>query len=183
MELIMGNVMAVGKCEKHEFSKSTTESITLIQGEGVEGDAHRGVTVKHRSRVAVDPTQANLRQVHLIHFELIEELREKGFKVSPATMGENITTRGIDLLSLPRGTKLKIGSEAVIEVTGLRNPCVQLDHYQKGLLKAVLGRDAEGNLIRKTGVMGIVEAGGIINLEDLIEVLLPPKPYKELEPV
>jgi len=179
----MSNVLSVSKSSKHSFSKEIVDSIVLIQGEGVEGDAHKGVTVKHRSRVKVDPTQPNLRQVHLIHSELISELQAKGFKVHPASMGENITTTGIKLLDLPTGAVLKIGKDAEIEITGLRNPCAQLDNYQKGLTSAVLDKDAEGNVIRKAGVMGIIVKGGEVAADDSIKILLPPKPYKRLEKV
>ncbi|MEZ5831092.1 MAG: MOSC domain-containing protein [Dongiaceae bacterium] len=152
-------ILAVPRSPTHSFSKQPALSIRLIAGIGVEGDAHAGATVKHRSRVARDPTQPNLRQVHLIHAELLDELNAKGFSVKPGDLGENITTRGLDLLALPAGTRLMIG-EAVIEVTGLRNPCAQLDKFQQGLMQAVLGRDAEGNLIRKAGEMGVVMLDG-----------------------
>lgn len=179
----MGSVLSVSKGENHEFSKQIMDSIDLIEGEGVEGDAHRGVTVQHQSRVKKDPTQPNLRQAHLIHYELIQELQGKGFYVSPGTMGENITTSGIHLLALPTGTVLKIGLTAIIEVTGLRNPCAQLDKYQKGLTAAVLDRDSSGNLIRKAGIMAVVVKGGRVNVGDRIKVILPPKPHKSLERV
>ncbi|GGP25521.1 MOSC domain-containing protein [Silvimonas amylolytica] len=167
----------------HTFSKPNVASIHLLTGLGVEGDAHMGVTVKHRSRVAADPTQPNLRQVHLIHGELHDELASAGFNLQPGEMGENITTRGIDLLSLPQGTRLRIGPEVMIEVTGLRNPCGQLDHHKQGLTAAVLGRDKEGNLMRKAGVMGIVICGGGIRPGDAIHVVLPPLPHRKLERV
>ncbi len=179
----MGIVFAVSKCEKYTFSKIPADSIRLIEGEGVEGDAHRGIMVKHRSRVRADPTQPNLRQVHIIHYELIQELQQKGFDVNPSSMGENITTSGIDILSLPTGTILEIGSDAKVEITGLRNPCVQLDNYQKGLMTAVLDRDANGHLIRKAGIMGIVLKGGDVKVGNPIKTLLPPKPYTPLEQV
>lgn len=150
---------------------------------GVEGDAHLGVTVKHRSRVAVDPSQPNLRQVHLIHAELHDELRAAGFEITAGQMGENITTRGIDLLGLPTGTRLVLGADAVVEVTGLRNPCAQLDQFRPGLLAAVLGRDENGNLVRKAGIMGVVLASGDVRPGDLIQVELPPEPHKALERV
>ncbi|MBB5192370.1 MOSC domain-containing protein YiiM [Silvimonas terrae] len=167
----------------HTFSKSNTAAIRLLAGLGVEGDAHMGVTVKHRSRVAADPTQPNLRQVHLIHGELHDELAAAGFTLQPGEMGENITTRGIDLLALPQGARLHLGPDAIIEITGLRNPCGQLDHHQPGLTAAVLGRDAQGNLVRKAGVMGIVLAGGAVRPGDLISVTLPPLPHRKLERV
>ncbi len=178
-----GTVTAVSRGPGHRFSKPVQERIRLLAGLGVEGDAHLGVTVKHRSRVAQDPTQPNLRQVHLIHSELHEELIAKGFRVAPGVMGENVTTRGLDLLGLPRGTLLRLGGSAVVEVTGLRNPCKQLDAYQAGLLAAVLGRDADGNLVRKAGIMGIVLSGGEIAPGDDIVVELPPRPHGRLERV
>ncbi|HWA48751.1 MAG TPA: MOSC domain-containing protein [Dongiaceae bacterium] len=165
------------------MSKRPALSIRLIAGLGVEGDAHAGVTVKHRSRVARDPTQPNLRQVHLIHAELHDELRAAGFALAPGQMGENITTRGIDLLSLPTGTRLHLGPDAVVEVTGLRNPCNQLNGLQPGLMNAVLDRDADGNLIRKAGVMGIVLVGGDVRPGDAIGVEMPSGVQRALAPV
>ncbi|GIH55543.1 molybdenum cofactor biosysynthesis protein [Microbispora rosea subsp. aerata] len=167
----------------HTFSKTPLESIRLLAGLGVEGDAHSGVTVKHRSRVARDPSQPNLRQVHLIHAELHDELREAGFTVQPGEMGENITTRGVDLLALPTGTRLHLGETAVVEVTGLRNPCAQIDDFQDGLLKAVLDRDEEGNVVRKAGVMGVVLVGGEVRPGDPIRVEPPAGPHTPLQPV
>ena len=178
-----GLVTAVSCSPVHRFSKDQRESIRLLAGLGVEGDAHLGVTVKHRSRVAADPTQPNLRQVHLIHGELHDELVGKGFRVAPGVMGENITTRGLELLALPCGTKLHLGAAAVVEVTGLRNPCKQLDDYQVRLLAAVLDRDTAGNLIRKSGIMGVVLAGGEVRAGDAIEVELPPLPHLRLDRV
>lgn len=178
-----GRVVAVSRDTKHGFSKPNRESITLLAGLGVEGDAHMGVTVKHRSRVARDPSQPNLRQVHLIHAELIDELKSQGFAVSAGAMGENITTRGIDLLALPRGARLHIGATVIVEITGLRNPCVQLNTFQPGLMPAVVGRDAQGKLIRKAGVMAIVLAGGIVRSDDLIRVAFPGGLFEPLEPV
>ena len=178
-----GTVQAVSCSPTHTFTKPKQESIRLLTGLGVEGDAHLGETVKHRSRVARDPSQPNLRQVHLIHAELHDELRATGFVVAAGQMGENVTTRGIDLLALPTGTRLRLGETAVIEVTGLRNPCLQLDHFQQGLMAAVLGRDEHGALIRKAGVMAIVLAGGEVRPGDPIIVELPPAPHRSLEPV
>ena len=178
-----GMVLAVSRCATHSFSKPTQPSIRLLAGLGVEGDAHCGATVKHRSRVAQDPSQPNLRQVHLIHSELHDELRSSGFEVAAGVMGENVTTRGIALLGLPRGSRLFLGQEAVVEVTGLRNPCSQLDHFQPGLMGAVLDRDEEGRLIRKAGIMGIVVAGGEVHPGDSIRVELPARPYHPLERV
>jgi MOSC domain-containing protein YiiM len=178
-----GTVTAVSRSATHTFSKENEGSIRLLEGLGVAGDAHLGVTVKHRSRVARDPSQPNLRQVHLIHAELHEELEAAGFHVLAGQMGENITTRGVDLLALPRGTRLHIGAAALVEVTGLRNPCAQIDHFQHGLLAAVLDRDEHGNLVRKAGVMGVVLAGGEVRPGDAIRVELPPEPHEALAPV
>ena len=176
-------VTAVSRSSSYSFSKPNQDSIRLLSGLGVEGDAHLGTTVKHRSRVAKDPTQPNLRQVHLIHSELFDELAGKGFAIAAGEMGENVTTRGIDLLNLPAGARLLLGKSAVIEVTGLRNPCVQIDRFQKGLMKAVLGKDEQGNVIRKSGIMGIVLEGGEVRPGDAIRVELPPEPHRLLEVV
>lgn len=176
-------VTAVSRAAAHEFSKGNQECVRLLEGLGVEGDAHLGRTVQHRSRVAKDPTQPNLRQVHLIHEELHDELNANGFSVSPGDMGENVTTRGVDLLGLPRGAKLSLGDTAVVEVTGLRNPCVQLDRFQAGLMAAVLGRDDEGGLVRKSGVMAVVLTGGEVRPGDSISVELPPPPHRPLDRV
>ena len=176
-------VIAVSLSTAHSLSKANQESIKLLAGLGVEGDAHAGETVKHRSRVAKDPSQPNLRQVHLIHAELHDELKAKGFDIFPGQMGENITTEGIDLLGLPTNTKLYIGEKAAIQVTGLRNPCAQLDGFKKGLMAAVLDKDRQGNIIRKAGIMSIVLADGIVNTGDSINIQLPPKPFRSLERV
>ena len=179
----MAFVVCVSKKPEHSFSKVPVAAIQLIAGEGVAGDAHRGVTVKHRSRVKADPSQPNLRQVHLIQFELIQELQTKGFRVGPASMGENITTCGLDLLALPKGALLQIGETAMVQVTGLLNPCVQLERFQSGLMSAVLDQDASGNLIRKAGIMSIVTQGGQIRVGDKIEVIMPEPPYEKLDRV
>ena len=176
-------ITAVSVSQTHTFSKSNQPSIHLIAGLGVEGDAHLGETVKHRSRVARDPSQPNLRQVHLIHSELHDELQTAGFDVTPGKMGENVTTRGIDLLALPTGTKLCLGSTAIVKVTGLRNPCKQLDAYQEGLMAATLDHDDKGNLILKAGIMAIVLQGGDVQPGDTIVVELPPEPHQPLERV
>jgi len=178
-----GIIVAVSRSPAHTFSKGVETSIQLVAGLGVAGDAHSGVTVKHRSRVARDPTQPNLRQVHLIHAELHDELRTSGFAVSAGDMGENVTSRGIDLLSLPAGTRLLLGDEAVVEVTGLRNPCAQLDRFQPGLMAAVLRRDEHGGLVRKAGVMAVVLDGGTVRIGDPIRVEFPPGPHRPIEPV
>lgn len=168
---------------QHNFSKPNEESIRLLGGLGVAGDAHSGKTVKHRSRVAVDPTQPNLRQVHLIHAELHDELKVAGFSLFAGQMGENITTRDVDLLGLPKGTRLRLGDRAVVEVTGLRNPCKQLDDLRPGLMEAVLDHDPHGNLVRKAGIMSIVIVDGEVSSGDEIRVDLPPKPQRALEHV
>jgi MOSC domain-containing protein YiiM len=178
-----GTVTAVSSNGEYSFTKPNRESITLLTGLGVEGDVHAGVTVKHRSRVAQDPTQPNLRQVHLIHEELFAEVGEAGFTVGPGELGENITTRDIDLLALPVGTLLRIGEEAVVELTGLRNPCVQIDIFQGGLLKQVVGRDETGNLVRKAGVMSVVRQGGVVRPGDAITAELPAEPHHPLDRV
>ncbi|AWW39075.1 MOSC domain-containing protein [Streptomyces cadmiisoli] len=178
-----GSVTAVSSNGEYSFTKPNRESITLLAGLGVEGDVHAGVTVKHRSRVAQDPTQPNLRQVHLIHEELFAEVGDAGFEVGPGRLGENITTRDIDLLGLPVGALLRIGDDAVVEVTGLRNPCVQIDAFQHGLLKEVVGRDEAGGLVRRAGIMSVVRTGGVVRPGDTIEVELPAGPHRPLDRV
>jgi MOSC domain-containing protein YiiM/RimJ/RimL family protein N-acetyltransferase len=176
-------VQSVSLSPVHGFSKDAVASVELLEGLGVRGDTHLGVTVQHRSRVAQDPTQPNLRQVHLIHAELHEELLEAGFEVAAGELGENITTRGIDLLGLPRGARLHLGAEAVVEVTGLRNPCDQINGFQPGLLKQVLGRDGRGALVRKAGIMAVVLRGGEVRPGDPIRVELPAGPHQALDRV
>jgi MOSC domain-containing protein YiiM len=180
---VNGHVVAVCADEQHRMSKPVRDAITLLAGLGVEGDAHRGVTVQHRSRVRRDPTQPNLRQVHLVHAELHDELVSRGYVVGSGVMGENVTTRGVDLLRLPTGARLRLGSDAIVEITGLRNPCAQLDGLQSGLLSAVLDRDASGAVVRRAGVMAVVIAGGIVVPGDPIEVTLPAHPHRPLKPV
>ena len=177
-----GKVIALSKSGSHTFNKYNCDHLNLLTGLGVEGDAHMGKTVKHRSRVKKDPTTPNLRQVHLMHTELFEELSEKGFTVHPGEMGENITTRGIDLLNLPKNTVLKIGASEIV-ITGLRNPCSQLESIQTGLMKAVLDTNEQGEIIRKAGIMGVVQAGGEIAKGDTIFVHLPEQPHLALEKV
>jgi len=176
-------VLAVHRSSAHTFSKTTQHSISLIAGLGVEGHAHCGATVKHRSRVARDPSQPNLRQVHLVHSELLAELGTAGFSVAPGDIGENVTTRGIDLLALPVGALLYLGADAIVEVAGLRNPCYQLDDFQKGFMAATLDRDANGELVRKAGVMALVRRGGEVRAGDMITIELPPEPHQPLKPV
>lgn len=176
-------VIAVSRSPRHAFSKTPALAIRLVAGLGVEGDAHAGETVKHRSRVARDPSQPNLRQVHLVHAELFDELAAQGFSIGSGDIGENLTTRGLDLLALAEGTRLRVGDAALVEVTGLRNPCLQLDRFAPGLMQACLGRDAAGRPVRKAGVMGLVLAGGEIAPGDPIEVLAPVGPARPLRPV
>lgn len=178
-----GTVVAVSRAPTHSLSKVNQAELVLRAGHGVVDDAHAGITVQHRSRVARDPAQPNLRQVHLIHAELHEELRAAGFLVAAGQMGENVTTRGIDLLGLPTGARLRLGAEAVVELTGLRNPCAQLEEIQVGLMAAVLDRDELGNLVRKAGVMATVIADGTVRPGDHIEVILPNGPHRRLAPV
>jgi MOSC domain-containing protein YiiM len=180
---VTARVTAVSSSSSHSFSKPNQNSITLIPGEGVEGDAHRGTQVQHLFVMRHDPQRPNLRQVHLIHSELHDELREAGFEVEAGQMGENITTRGLDILALPTGTRLRLGESAMIEITGLRSPCVQLDRFKPGLKNAVLDHDAHGELIRKAGVMSIVLTGGVVRPGDPIDVTLPPEPHRPLKPV
>ena len=176
-------VTSVCRSGQHTFTKPVVLTIRLLPGLGVEGDAHLGEKVKHRSRVRKNPDDPNLRQVHLIHEELFAELRRDGFDVSPGAIGENVTTRGIDLLGLPTGTRLRLGPEAVVEITGLRNPCRQLDAFQPGLMTAVLGRDAAGHPVRKSGVMAVVLNGGDVQAGDAIAVELPAGEPRPLAPV
>jgi MOSC domain-containing protein YiiM len=176
-------VVAVARDGAHRFSKPTVDSITLVAGSGVEGDVHAGATVRHRSRVARDPTRPNLRQVHLIHAELFDELRGRGYDVEPGQLGENITTRGLALLALPSGTVLRLGQHAAVEVTGLRNPCDQINTFRPGLLNRVLYRDDGGRLVRLAGIMGVVRHGGAVRPGDQVTVELPAGPHQALEPV
>jgi len=176
-------VVAVAFDETHSFSKPTRSSIRLLEGRGVEGDAHLGATVQHLSRRRRRPAEPNLRQVHLLASELFEDLREAGHLVSPGALGENITTAGVDLLELPAGTVLRIGGTAEVEVTGLRNPCRQIEDFQTGLLQQVLGRDADGSVRRRTGVMSVVRRGGEVRPGDPLHVVLPPEPHRPLDVV
>jgi MOSC domain-containing protein YiiM len=176
-------VLAVHRSSSHSFSKFPEDGITLVEGLGVQGDAHAGTTVRHRSRVARDPSAPNLRQVHLLASELFDQLVARDFAVFPGDMGENVTTRGIDLLAMPAGTRLRLGEAAEIEITGLRNPCSQIDRFQRGLMAAVLDRDAAGQLVRRAGVMAVVRAGGVVRPGDAIVVQLPAPPHSALQPV
>lgn len=176
------SVVAVSASAEHGFSKLERSQIDLLAGIGVEDDAHAGTTVRHRSRVARDPSQPNLRQVHLLHAELLDELAQFGFEIGPGGMGENILTRGLSLLSLPRDCRLTVG-EAIIEIKGLRNPCGQIENFRAGLLDHVLEKSPKGALIRKAGVMAVVIQGGIIRPGDPISVGAVPEPALPLEPV
>lgn len=178
-----GQVLAVSRHGSYSFSKPNAAEITLLAGLGVAGDVHAGETVKHRSRVAKDPSVANLRQVHLMHAELFEDLAGRGFSVAPGQLGENVTTRGLNLLALPQGTLLRLGATAQLRVTGLRNPCLQLNSFAPGLMAATLDRDAAGRLVRKAGIMAVVLAGGVVRPGDAIGVTLPAGPQLPLEPV
>ncbi|MFJ8112161.1 MOSC domain-containing protein [Streptomyces sp. NPDC096132] len=176
-----GSISAVSSNGTYSFTKPNRDSITLIAGLGVEGDVHAGVTVKHRFRMERDPSQPNLRQVHLMHEELFEEVRAAGFEVGAGELGENVTTRGLDLLGLPVGARLRLGAEAVVEVTGLRNPCAQIDGFRKGLLKEVVGRGADGRPAFKSGIMSVVLHGGVVRPGDPVTVELPDGPHRPLE--
>ncbi|TDT64116.1 MOSC domain-containing protein [Frigoribacterium sp. PhB116] len=177
------SVVSVSRDPEHRFSKEVVDDIVLIAGLGVEGDAHAGTTVQHRSRVARDPSQPNLRQVHLVHAELFDEVEGSGFEVDPGELGENVTTRGVDLLGLPRGAVLRLGPDAVVEVTGLRNPCVQIDGLEAGLMRELVTRDDEGQVVRKAGVMAVVLVGGRVAPGDRVGVELPEGEHEALQPV
>ncbi len=176
-------VEAVHRSGGHHFSKQPETEITLVAGLGVVGDARQGAQVKHRSRVAADPTQPNLRQVHLLNTELFERVGAEGFDVGPGDLGENITTTGIDLVELPAATVLAIGPDALLAVTGLRNPCGQIDGFQDGLLAAVRRRDQGGGVTRLAGIMAVVVRGGTVRPGDPIGIALPPEPHHRLERV
>lgn len=176
-------VIAVSRDDVHRFSKPVVDEVTLVEGWGIEGDAHAGTTVQHRSRVARDPSQPNLRQVHLLHAEVFDEVADAGYHLEPGQMGENVTTRGVDLLSLPTGTVLHLGDEACVRVTGLRNPCQQINGFEPGLLREVLGRDEDGAVVRKGGVMSVVVTGGVVRTGDRIWVELPAGEQQALQPV
>jgi MOSC domain-containing protein YiiM len=177
------HVESVNTSPGHTLRKPARLTIRLVEGHGVEGDAHAGPTIKHRSRLRRDANQPNLRQVHLLHAELHDELAARGFSVGAGEMGENVTTRGIDLLGLPSGTRLRLGAHAVVEITGLRNPCKQLEKLQTGLMAAVLDHDDAGELVRKAGVMAVVVAAGDVRAGDPIDIELPAPPHRRLQPV
>lgn len=183
LSLNNGTIFSVSASPRHGFSKAILPHIRLVEGLGVEGDTHIGATVRHRFLARKNPRLPNRRQVHLIQNELFDELGARGFEIEPGQMGENITTRGIDLLGLPTGARLHLGPTALLELTGLRSPCVQLDRFRPGLKAALLDHDAEGRLIRKAGVMSIVVRGGDVQPGELILVELPACPWRPLRPV
>lgn len=178
-----GTVQAVHRSARHTISKMAEWSIRLVEGHGVEGDAHAGATTKHRYQVRKDPTRPNLRQVHLIQGELFDELAGHGFDVTPGLLGENVTTRGLDLLALPAGTCLHLGAEAIVELTGLRTPCKLIDQLRPGLMGELLGRDTGGRVVRRAGVMSVVRVGGEVHVDDPITAVFPPLPHLPLVPV
>lgn len=178
-----GTVVALNRSAAHDFSKQTEEAVTFVAGVGMAGDAHASAQVQHRSRIRADPTQPTLRQVHLLHAELLDEVREAGHDVSPGSIGDNVTTRGVDLLGLPTGALLRLGGEVLLGVTGLRNPCAQLDRYSDGLRSAVLDRTPDGVLVRRASVMAVVLQGGQVRTGDPVTVALPPAPLLPLAPV
>lgn len=184
----MASVVATSQSKDHTFTKQTVPGIKLIQGLGVEGDCHSGKTVQHRSRLHIKPAPANLRQVHLIDLEILTQ-----YDLQPGDIGENITTSGIDLLRLGKGTKLHfVGSETaeevaldqahpVVTVTGLRNPCPQIEKYRKGLQERFIVRDAERKIVaRKAGIMSTVEVGGVV-LAGMKIVVESPAKHEALE--
>ncbi len=181
--LLVGVIAALSKSGLHAFSKQVSPDLDLVEGKGVAGDAHFGITVQHRSRVAIDPAHPNLRQVHLIAAELLEELAHEGFSLDPGDLGENILTRGLDLLALPRGTRQQLGDEAELELTGLRNPCGQIEHFRTGLLAHMVEKGPDGAIVRKAGVMAVVVKGGRAVTGDSINVSLPPLPHEPLDRV
>lgn len=176
-------VVAVHASAQHGFSKAPVDALTLLAGLGVQGDAHCGRTVQHRSRVARDPSLPNLRQVHLLHRELFDQLAARGLALAPGELGENITTAGLDLLALPAGTRLRLGADALVELTGLRNPCAQIEAFRPGLLAAVLDRAADGSLRRLAGVMGVVLQGGTVRAGDALQLAWRPPQGRPLAPV
>jgi len=178
-----GSIVSLSRSPTHSFSKQRVEQIVLLAGLGVEGDAHAGATVRHRYLVKKNPLAPNLCQVHLLQDSLFAELREQGIDVGPGEMGENVTTTGVDLLDLPLRTRLHLGATAVVEVTGLRTPCVQMNQFRSGLMKACTGRDENGRLIRRAGIMGIALAGGIVQVGDAIIAELPAGAWVKLGPV
>ena len=177
------HVVSVSRSPRHRFSKQPVDAVTLRVGVGVEGDAHAGVTVQHRSRKRWRPDLPNLRQVHLLSAELLDALAVQGFVVSPGDLGENLLVRDLDLLALPTFTRLRLGVDAVVEVTGLRNPCIQLDRFADGLMQATLRREPDGTLVRLAGVMSVVLQTGVVRTGDAVAVQMPTEPHRALAPV
>ncbi len=177
---MQGEVLSVSLSPEHGFRKVPQDQITLLAGLGVEGDAHAGKTVQHLYRMRIDPTAPNLAQVHFLATELFDEMAAQGFALAAGVLGENVLTRGIDLINLPTGTLFRIGSQAVVEISGLRNPCKQIDGVADGLTKALFDRDAKGEVVRKAGIMGVVVTGGTVAPGDPIGVTLPPLPHRRL---
>ena len=179
-DAIQGKVLAVSRSAKHGVGKIPQDAIRLLAGLGVEGDAHAGTTVQHLYRMKLDPTAPNLAQVHFLHAELFDEMASKGFALEAGTLGENVLTQGIDLINLPTGTIFRIGAEAVVEISGIRDPCKQIDRIAKGLTKTLFDRDIDGGVVRKAGIMGVVVTGGTVTPGDTIAVTLPPEPHRRL---
>jgi len=178
-----GRVVAVSRAAHHRFSKAGQLAIRLKAGLGIEGDAHAGHTVQHVWQRRRQPQAPNLRQVHLFPLEMLEDLRRRGFAVGPGDLGENVTTCGIDLIALPARSRLVFVGGAAVEVTGLRDPCRQLDRFAPGLMQALLDRAGDGTVLRKAGIMAIVIAGGDIRPGDAITVQPPDGPHEPLRPV
>lgn len=176
-------VVSVNSKETPGVGKIPRDEVMLVAGHGVEGDYHAGAHVRHRARARTNPLQPNMRQVHLVHSELFDEMAALGITVTPGAMGENITTRGLALLDLAVGTKLHLGDSAVVEITGLRNPCNQLDAVDERLLSKVIEKLPDGSMMRRAGIMGIVLAGGPVRAGDAIRVEAPAGAARRLQPV
>jgi MOSC domain-containing protein YiiM len=181
--MVEARVTSVNASAVHDFSKAPALEVRLLPGLGVEGDAHCGTTVRHRYDRRKDPARPNLRQVHLIAGELLDELAQHGHPVRPGDLGENITTTGIDLLALPSGTVLRLGQEAEVRLTGLRTPCTLIDAFQPGLMRKMWAVDEHGRRSRRAGVMAVVDSGGVVRAGDPLRVVLPREPHAPLPPV
>jgi len=164
--------VSVNSDDAYRFSKIARQSVRLVEGHGIEGDAHAGRFVKHRYQAKKEPLTPNRRQVHLIQSELFEEMRGFGFIIEPGDLGENVTTVGIDLLALPLGAQLHLGESAVVELTGLRMPCGLIDKFQTGLKRSMIVRTPRGVTFR-AGVLGIVTSSGDVRPGDLVRAELP----------
>ena len=179
----IGIVVAVSLNPKHTFSKLPQLSIHLLAGLGVEGDAHCGSTVRHRYLVRRNPAAPNRTQVHLLEAEFLEALATDAPNFPafhPGDFGENILTRSIRLISLPLGTRLHLGPTAIVELTGLRSPCKQMNTLRPGLMKASF---VPGTRRHRAGVMAVVLEAGTLSAADTIHVELPPEPHIALRPV